>query len=497
MKQALLVAALIGVCSVPLTALAQNCRNNFGGNYTVPHSGVKPDGNFFTTTAFFDFNPTGTFKVVATIVEPFVPTSFPANVFSHWWWIGPCDIAIDRAAFVGHLSSDGRVISVETFDAEQLTGLGSRDSARPERSLAQTVGVEGAFSANAFGRQFAGGFADQLATRAAALRAGATGLAIGPVRLAQLPAASDAGRTIVMRDGYGGFFSGQILLGDRTILPSEPARSFTTGGATLGLDYRLDSASVIGLAGGYLTGDLNVAGGSTNGRGGALSLYGITETGPLYADGYVGGGLVDYHTSRSFDFASAAFSASGAPGGNFVTAGSNFGYRFERPIDRLRWGPVAELRFNRVSVGGYDETGLLGAHVMPGTSTSLQSGFGGEIAVEVPTQLGIVTPHLRATWRHEYADVADIAVANFLASTGPPVTVPITADNPTGQEFPVSAGPSTKVTSARLGRDFVAVAAGIAGQLMPGVLLSADYVGELGRANETIHQVSLSARIAF
>ncbi len=98
MKLTLLSAALIGVCAIPFAALAQNCRANFGGNYTAPHSGIKPDGNFFTTTGFFAFNPVGTFDVSATIVEPGVRT-FAATASSKWWWIGPCDIAIDRAAF--------------------------------------------------------------------------------------------------------------------------------------------------------------------------------------------------------------------------------------------------------------------------------------------------------------------------------------------------------------------------------------------------------------
>src|SRR5205085_1973736 len=162
MKRTLFSAALIVMCTAPVVAFAQNCRANFGGSYTAPHSGIKPppDGNFFTTIGFFDFNPVGTFNVTARIVEPNVRT-FDASAFSNWWWVGPCDIAIDRAAFVGHVSDDGRLVSLATFDEETLTGTGVRDSARPDRSVAQALGVEGAFSMAGFGRLFADSLAEQ------------------------------------------------------------------------------------------------------------------------------------------------------------------------------------------------------------------------------------------------------------------------------------------------------------------------------------------------
>jgi len=474
MKLTLLSAALIGVCAIPFAALAQNCRANFGGNYTAPHSGIKPDGNFFTTTGFFAFNPVGTFDVSATIVEPGVRT-FAATASSKWWWIGPCDIAIDRAAFVGHVSNDARFVSLETFDAEQLTGTGVRDSVAPDRSVAQANGSEGAFSETSFGRLFAETLANQFTSRTAALRGGASGFAVTPVRLAQLSTASDQSRTTPPDDRFGGFASGQLLFGDRTFLPLESARSFTVGGPTLGLDYRIGSASAIGLAGSYFTGDLNIAGGTTSARSGALSVYGVREAGPLYLDGFAGGGLTGYRTSRSFNFGGVPFAASGAPSGHIVAVGGNAGYRFEQPRARLRWGPVGELRFNRVSIDAYSETGGLGAYIRGRDSSSVQTGLGAEFALDLPTALGILTPHLRATWRHEFGDATDTAIANFLVSSEAPVTV----------------------TSAPLGRDFCAITAGIGGRLARDIFLSADYAGQLGRRNQTVHQVSLTARITF
>lgn len=53
------------------------------------------------------------------------------------------------------------------------------------------------------------------------------------------------------------------------------------------------------------------------------------------------------------------------------------------------------------------------------------------------------------------------------------------------------------LTSSQLERDFAAVTVGLAGVVSPGVTLSADYVGEVGRGNQTVHQFSLLERVAF
>ena len=128
MKHALLLAAIIGGCAFSDAVLAQNCRVNFSGSFTAPHFGIKPNGHFFSAIAFFHFNSDGTFDVSARINERDAG-AFPVATSSKWWWIGPCDIAIDRPGFVGHVSDDGRFISLATSDDEQLFGIAIRDSA--------------------------------------------------------------------------------------------------------------------------------------------------------------------------------------------------------------------------------------------------------------------------------------------------------------------------------------------------------------------------------
>jgi hypothetical protein len=89
--------------------------------------GVKPDGHFFSAIASFAFHPQGTFDVSAGINER-GEAPFPVGAAGHaWWWIDDCDIAVDRAGFVGRVSDDGRFIRLATFDDEQMAGVAIRD----------------------------------------------------------------------------------------------------------------------------------------------------------------------------------------------------------------------------------------------------------------------------------------------------------------------------------------------------------------------------------
>ena len=308
----------------------------------------------------------------------------------------------------GNPNPDVQKILSALYPAELTGGVSSAlDRLAPQNVLSETL----------LGRLFAGVLADQFAGRAAALRAGATGFSAASARfdlgrgnLASLLqtaqavplAAADGGPGLVAPDSrLGGFISGQFVLGNRNFTSGESGRRFTAGGVTLGVDYRLDPISAIGLAGSYFTGDGSLSGGSTNARGGALSLYGTTEAGPLYLDGFLGGGFTDYDTIRSLGLGAASPNLSGAPSGHFVALGGNSGYRFEQETNggRLRWGPVGEVRFSSVAIDGYTETGAtsLSSRVRRRDATSAQTGLGAEAVLDMPTALGPLTPHLRVT----------------------------------------------------------------------------------------------------
>ena len=191
---------------------------------------------------------------------------------------------------------------------------------------------------------------------------------------------------------------------------------------TLGIDYRLDQMSAIGMSGSYFVGGTGISGGSTNARAGILGLYGPTQRGPIYFDGFVDGGLIDYRMTRGFDFDKVSATASAAPDGHLIAFGADAGYHFEQHIEGgpVRWGPVGRLRFNNVAIGDYSESGFgsLASDIRGRDANSLQTGLGVEASFEVPIATGSFAPHLRATWQHEFADITETAVANFSIAPG-------------------------------------------------------------------------------
>jgi hypothetical protein len=127
----LLLAIAVSVLTWATPANAQDCRTNFGGVYTFAHSGIKPDGAFFSSLVSFGFRTDGTFDVIGVINKRGTGPFLVDAKGGHWTWFDSgdkCDLWVDREAFVGRVSFDGRFISFATFDDEQLAGVAIRDA---------------------------------------------------------------------------------------------------------------------------------------------------------------------------------------------------------------------------------------------------------------------------------------------------------------------------------------------------------------------------------
>lgn len=108
-------------------AAAQDCRTAFGGVYTFAHTGIKPNGTYFSALAKFTFQQDGTFAVNA-VINGRGAAPYSLNITSDWWWSDACAINVDRPGFIGLVSDDGRFISLATFDDEQMAGVAIRDT---------------------------------------------------------------------------------------------------------------------------------------------------------------------------------------------------------------------------------------------------------------------------------------------------------------------------------------------------------------------------------
>ena len=128
--------------------------------------------------------------------------------------------------------------------------------------------------------------------------------------------------------------------------------NFTTGGVSLGVDYRLTDSLAIGLMGEYshTWTSLN-PGGSLEVNSGRGGLYGTWFSHGLYLNGAIYGGGSDYSSGRAGLRGMANGSTSGAQWSTFASGGYDFQF------GQLTAGPIAALQYTDVSINSFSENG--------------------------------------------------------------------------------------------------------------------------------------------
>jgi len=194
---------------------------------------------------------------------------------------------------------------------------------------------------------------------------------------------------------------------------------FTTGGVTVGVDYRVNKHFAIGAAVDYahtwtsLTGSGRID--ADSGRGG---VYGTFFDGGLYVNGYAGGGYNNYDTQRAALLGTARCSTAGGEFSTFLGSG----YDLHR--GGLTFGPVASLEYTYVGIDRFSESGSLAPLSFPAQSQdSLGTNLG--MKVSYPWKFGrvVVTPQGSASWQHEFAYSALPVEARFANGAGDLFTV--------------------------------------------------------------------------
>jgi hypothetical protein len=147
---------------------------------------------------------------------------------------------------------------------------------------------------------------------------------------------------------------------------------FTTGGGSVGIDYRITDSLAVGIFGSYAhtwtdlnPGDVDV----NTGRGG---LYATYWNKGLYINGAVYGGYNSYDTSRKQLVRGLANgSTSGYEFSTFLEAGYDFHF------GNFTVGPVGSLQYTNVHVNGYSEEGsFLPINVHEDSEDSLRTDIG-------------------------------------------------------------------------------------------------------------------------
>jgi len=246
---------------------------------------------------------------------------------------------------------------------------------------------------------------------------------------------------------------------------------FTTGGVSLGIDYRITDQLAIGVMGDYShtwtslnpSGHIDV----DSGRGG---VYATWFNHGIYFNGAIYGGHNNYDSSRAGLAGLATGGTQGAEWSTFISGGYDF------HVGQLTAGPIASLQYTDVGIDEFSEKGSLApSDIHSGSAESLRSDVGFRAFYQWQIGKLVLEPSLKAAWEHEYKYSA----------------LPITAG------LAGIPGPSSTFIGPDEGHDSAVVSAGVSVQLTPAITTYVNYDGQLGRGNYDSNAVTGGVRISF
>lgn len=272
---------------------------------------------------------------------------------------------------------------------------------------------------------------------------------------------------------FGVFVSGQGVYGDFDGDNQADGFDFTTGGMTLGMDYRLGTGTAVGLYGGYQGTDSHLAGGSKSKSDSAkFGVYGTHDFGQgSWLTASIGGGVHSYDTERTVLGSTATGNAEGRE------ISTQFGLGHDFKAGQFTFGPEASLAYTHLWIDGFTENGSLAPlKIGDQDADSLRSTLGGRVSYDwIMKSVGMtLRPYANLGWQHEFMDDNQAVSASFA--------------NGAGGVFTVN-GSSTS-------RDSLVAGAGV------GLLLSEAWALNLGYATEVnsdyeIHQINGSVSWQF
>jgi outer membrane autotransporter protein len=247
-----------------------------------------------------------------------------------------------------------------------------------------------------------------------------------------------------------------------------------TESVVLGADYRFTPNFLVGLTAGYGHTDVTLDSANSTATVDSYSpgLYASYANGGWYAN-LVGDYIHNAYTqNRVIPFLGQT--ANSAPEGNEGLADLDGGYDFHKGA--LTFGPVAGVEYTHLTVDGYSETGSVAdLQVKEQDADSLRSRLGGRISYAYRCHGITLTPHLSATWQHEFMDQGRGITSQFDSTSLGSFTV--RTENPQ--------------------RDFALADAGITADLNRRVSLFAEYMVQAGQDNYFGQSVQAGVKIGF
>ncbi len=246
-----------------------------------------------------------------------------------------------------------------------------------------------------------------------------------------------------------------------------------TESVTIGADYRFTKNFLAGLTAGYGHTDatLDPNGSSATTDSYSPGFYASYADKGWYAN-LTGAYLHNAYTqSRVISFLGQT--ANSAPEGNEGTASLDGGYDFHSGA--WTFGPLAGVQYTHLSVDGYTESGSDAAlTVASQDADSLRSRLGGRVSYDYKHCGLTFTPHLDASWLHEFMDQARGITSQFNGGLG-----------------------SFNVRTPNPSRDSALVDAGLDVQVNEMITAFGDYVVQAGQDNYFGQSIEAGLKIGF
>jgi outer membrane autotransporter protein len=271
---------------------------------------------------------------------------------------------------------------------------------------------------------------------------------------------------------WGVFITGTgqfVDVGDQDL--NAPGYDITTGGVTVGVDYRLSNNFAIGVSGTYAHSNADLVNeGRVEVDGGKSGLYASYFSDGFYVDLAANGGWNSYDVRRAALLGQARGNSDGAEFNGLIGAG------YDWQIGGLRFGPIATFQYSYIDLDSFTERGSLAPLRYPNQNEdSVSSTLGGRFSHNVKVGRMTFRPEVRVAWQHEYNDRA----------------------YPVDAQFASGAGGLFTVHGPRIGRDSALLGAGVALSWNERVSTYVYYDGQFGRSNYNSNNVSGGVRVSF
>jgi outer membrane autotransporter protein len=284
--------------------------------------------------------------------------------------------------------------------------------------------------------------------------------------------ASDA-VPIELPDRIGLFVNGNLSLRQITGRNGFPDASPRTTAISGGIDYRLNAGTIVGLGAGYTTNTTDIGGGSkSTSNGFNLTAYGTTRPiDPVYIDAQLSFHHISFDTLR--DVGGAAF-LRGNPDGNVFSGSLTGGYEFD--AGPYTFGPYLRIDGAHGAIDAFTESGpsAFAMSVSGQTVDSAHTVLGARGDRAISTNYGIVSPHLRAEYLHEF-------VGGSSANVG----------------FASGAASGFVISGYPISHNYFMLGGGVSFLTVSALSFFIDYDALVGYTDQTSHSITAGASIRF